>query len=79
MENQSVGKRGFIQQTSKYLKLAEELGALVITHNGQPVLFLQAIHERTVDDLRGFADELRIEGDINEPILPGFDEWEKDE
>ena len=78
MKNHSIGKRGFIQNTSKYLKLAEEANGLIITHNGKPVLFLKPLKSRTVDDLKGFSETVSITGDINDPILPGFDEWESD-
>ena len=70
-----VGKREFIQHTSKYLKLIEEQdGELVITHHNKPDLVLTKIKLNSFDSLRGFTT-IKVHGDINAPILPGYDEW----
>ena len=71
----SIGKRDFIQHTSKYIKLAETEGSVIITHHNQPTLILRAIKQKSVHDLQGLVKEVHIDGDINEHILPGFDEW----
>ncbi len=69
-----VGKREFIQYTSKYLKWVEEGKELIITHQNKPELVLMKVKEMTFKQMRGFAD-VKIVGDINEHVLPGYDEW----
>ncbi len=70
----TVGKREFIQHTSKYLKLVEKRGGeLVITHQNEPDLLLTKISQKSLQDLKGLI--VKVHGDVNEPILPGFDEW----
>lgn len=70
-----IGKREFIQHTSKYIKWVEEHGSnLVITHHKHPDLVLMKIKPKSVKDLRGLAN-IEVHGDINEPVLPGYDEW----
>lgn len=70
----TVGKREFIQHTSKYLKLVEGQGTeLIITHQNQPDLLITKIKVKTLKDLRGLT--VKVHGDINEPVLPGFEEW----
>lgn len=70
-----VGKREFIQHTSKYLKKAELEDSIIITHNNIPVLELHKLKTKTIDDLKGLIEEIKIVGDINDSILPGIDEW----
>lgn len=71
----AIGKREFIQHTSKYIKWVEEHGAqLVITHHSHPGLVLTKVKVKSLKDLRGTV-QVKIQGDINEPILPGYDEW----
>jgi prevent-host-death family protein len=71
----SIGKREFIQHTSKYLKWVEEHGnELVITHHNRPDMVLTKIKPKSLKDLRGLV-EIKIHGDINEHVLPGYDEW----
>jgi hypothetical protein len=73
--SKTVGKREFIQHTSKYIKWVEEYGAkIVITHHNHPGLVLSKIKLKSFKDLRGLANII-VHGDINEPILPGYDEW----
>jgi len=76
MQNlKTVGKRDFIQHTSKYIKWVEENSAqLVITHHNHPELVLTKIKLKSIKDLRGSVI-IKIHGDINEPVLPGYDEW----
>ncbi len=70
-----IGKREFIQHTSKYLKYVEDEGKeLIITHHNKPDLVLTKIKVMTFKQMRAFAD-VKIHGDINEPVLPGYDEW----
>ncbi len=69
----TVGKREFIQHTSKYLKLVEKRGGeLIITHQNEPDLLLTKITHKSLKDLRGLT--VKVHGDLNEPVLPGFDE-----
>ena len=71
----SIGKREFIQHTSKYIKYVEENGCdLVITHQNVPDLMLTKIKQRSIKDLQG-SYEVNVHGDINEHVLPGYDEW----
>lgn len=71
----AVGKREFIQHTSKYIKWVEEHDSeLVITHQNRPDLILTKIKLKTLKDLRGSVN-IKVYGDINEPVLPGYDEW----
>jgi carbamate kinase len=70
-----VGKREFIQHTSKYLKWVEEQDKeLIITHQNKPDIMLTKIKVKSLKDMQGFAD-IKVHGDINEPVLPGYDEW----
>lgn len=70
-----VGKREFIQHTSKYIKWVEEHGSqLVITHHNHPELVLSKIKFGSLKELRGSVS-VKVHGDINEPVLPGYDEW----
>ena len=71
----SIGKREFIQHTSKYIKFVEEQGQdIVITHHNRPDLVLSKIKVKSLSDLRGTV-KIKIHGDINDPILPGYDQW----
>ncbi len=71
----TIGKREFVQHTSKYIKWVEEHNEeLVITHHNKPELVLLKIKNKTFNDLRGFGD-IKVIGDINEHVLPGYDEW----
>ncbi len=71
----TIGKREFIQHTSKYIKWVEEHGnELVITHQNRPDLVLTKIKIKTLQDMRGSV-VIKIQGDINEHVLPGYDEW----
>jgi antitoxin (DNA-binding transcriptional repressor) of toxin-antitoxin stability system len=70
----TVGKREFIQHTSKYLRLVEKRGdELVITHQNEPDLLLTKITHKSLKDLRGLT--VKVHGDVNEPVLPEFEEW----
>jgi prevent-host-death family protein len=70
-----VGKREFVHHTSKYLKWVETQGEpLVITHHNKPDLVIAKIKSHSFEKMRGFAD-VKVHGDINEPILLGYDEW----
>lgn len=72
--SKTIGKREFIQNTSKYIKWVEEHGPIMITHHNHPGLVLSKIKFKCLKDLRGSV-EVKVHGDINEPILPGYDEW----
>lgn len=76
MQNsKTVGKREFIQHTSKYLKWIEERGSqLIITHHNQPDLILAKIKMKSLKELRGSVI-IKEHGDINEPVLAGYDQW----
>lgn len=68
----TVGKREFIQHTSKYIKWVEEHESqLVITHHNHPELVLAKIKLRSLKELRGSVN-VKVHGNINEPILPGM-------
>jgi len=74
-ESKIIGKREFIQHTSKYIKWVEEhKSVLVITHQNRPVMILSEIKPKTVTGLRKLA-VVKVNGDINEPVLPGYDTW----
>jgi hypothetical protein len=71
----TIGKREFIQHTSKYIKWVEEHGSqLIITHHNQPDLVLTKVRFKSLKDLRGSVN-VTVKGDINDPVLPGYDEW----
>ena len=73
--SKKIGKREFIQHTSKYIKLVEEQGIqLVITHHHHPGLVLTKIRIKSLKDLRGLAT-IKVHGDINEHVLPGYEQW----
>ena len=73
--SKKVCKREFIQHTIKYLKWVEEQNEeLIITHHNEPDLVIMKIKQKSFEDLRGFT-EIKIHGDINEHVLPGYDEW----
>lgn len=76
MQNiKKIGKREFIQYTSKYINWVEKQGSqLVITHQNQPDLLLTKIKVKSLKDMRGVVD-IKVYGDINESVLPGYDEW----
>jgi prevent-host-death family protein len=69
-----VGKREFIQHTSKYLKWVEDNESLVITHRNEPDLVITKIKQKSFEDMRGFT-KIKIHGDINDHVLPGYNEW----
>ena len=71
----SIGKREFVQHTSKYIQWVEESNSeLIITHHKHPELVLSKIKPKQFQDLRGTA-EIKIQGDVNEAVLPGYDQW----
>ncbi len=73
--SKTVGKREFIQHTSKYIKWVEEHGAeIVITHHNHPSLILKKIKLKSLKDLRGSVN-IKVHGDINQPVLQGYNEW----
>jgi antitoxin (DNA-binding transcriptional repressor) of toxin-antitoxin stability system len=73
--SKTIGKRDFIQHTSKYIKWVEEHGTdLVITHHNRPDLILSKIKPKSLKDLRGIVT-IKIHGDVNESVLQGYDEW----
>jgi len=75
MQPKTIGKREFIQHTSKYLKWVEENGKdLVITHHNHPELVLTKIKPKSLKNLRDLVN-LKVHEDVNEPILPGYEEW----
>ncbi len=69
----AVSKRDFIQQTSKFLKIAQSSG-IVITYHRKPCLIIHPVKTKTIDDLQGFT-KVTIKGDINDPILEDFTKW----
>jgi len=70
-----IGKREFIQHTSKYLQCVEHQDLqLIITHQNHPALMLVKIKPLTFNELRGSISIVEHE-DINKHVLPGYDEW----
>jgi hypothetical protein len=70
-----VGKREFIQHTSKYLKWASEQNTeLIITHQNKPDLILTKIKSKSIKDMAGFA-KIKVIGDINDTVLPEINQW----
>lgn len=73
---QEVGKREFAMHISKYLSYVEKTGKeLTITHQNHPTLKLIPLKKRQLHDLKGTLAYCKVKGDINDPILPGFDQW----
>lgn len=71
----SIGKREFVQHTSKYIQWVEDNNSeLIITHHKHPELVLSKIKSHQFQDLRGTA-KITIHGDVNESVLPGYDQW----
>lgn len=70
---QTIGKREFIQNTSLFLKTAEQSG-LIITHHRKPCLLLTPITPKTIHSLRGSIN-VKVKGDINKPILKDYSKW----
>ena len=72
----NVGKREFLLHTSKYLKIVENKGEnVVINHHNKPVLKIIPFKPKKIKDLSGLITHLKIKGDINDHVLPGFDLW----
>ena len=63
-----VGKREFIQHTSKYLGLAGSR-EVIITHHNKACLKIVPLHPRTISDLAGILKNIKIIGDVNAPVL----------
>jgi len=71
-----VGKREFTLHTSKYLKRVEQsCEEIVITHQNKPTLKIVPIKPKKVKSLSGLITKYEIVGDINDPIIPGYDLW----
>jgi carbamate kinase len=71
----TIGKREFIQHTSKYLKWVEEQNEeLIITHQNKPDLVLIKLKPKSFEDMQGFT-KIKVHGDINAHVLPGCDKW----
>ena len=71
----TIGKREFIQQTSKYLKMAEKEGDIVITHQKKPKLHLSPIKKKSIKDLQGLIKAVKSKDDINDPVFPEYTQW----
>ncbi len=70
-----ITKHEFVQHTTKYLGLCEKEGEIIITHHNQPRLVLAPIKIKSIQNLRGLLDDIKIHDDINDPVLPGYDTW----
>lgn len=71
-----VGKQEFTLHTSKYIKKAEKNGEeIIITCKNRPTLKLISIKPKKITDLFGTISKYKVNGDINDPIFPGYDEW----
>jgi len=75
MKKPMISKKEFIHNTSRYLKLAQEQGGLVITHRNSPALELVPVKKKSIKDLKGLLTEVKVEGDINDPAFEDFDKW----
>lgn len=72
----TIGKRDFLHHASQYLKGVEATGTvLVITTRGVPSLQISPVKKKSISNLRGLIKEKVDQDQINEPILPGFDQW----
>lgn len=71
----TIGKREFIQKTSKYLKMAENESDIVITHQKKPRLHLSPIKKKSIKDLKGLIKTVKSKGNINEPVFPEYTKW----
>lgn len=73
----TTGKRAFTLKTSRFLKQVEKTKEpLVITDRGEPVLILEVFRKEKIENLAGFIKDVKVKGDINDPILPPFNEWD---
>lgn len=73
--SKQVGKREFIQHTSRYLQwIDDEHSSLIITHRHKPDLIITKICTKKLSDLTGSVT-MTIFDDINDQILPGYDVW----
>lgn len=72
----TIGKRDFLHHASQYLKEVETQGkVLVISTRGVPSLQISPVKKKKVSNLRGLIKGKLDQDKINEPILPGFDQW----
>ncbi|OGT53909.1 MAG: hypothetical protein A3F17_02800 [Gammaproteobacteria bacterium RIFCSPHIGHO2_12_FULL_41_15] len=69
----TVSKRDFIQNTSKFLKVAEKFG-IVLTYHRKPCLVIKPIKPKSIYDLKDFTT-VTFKGDINEPVLEDLSTW----
>jgi len=71
-----VGKRDFLLNTSKYLSLVEKKGLpLIVNHRNKPVIKITPLKPKAIKDLAGLIKQIKIKGNINDPIFPGYDSW----
>ena len=71
-----LGKREFLHHASQYLKEVEANGIeLIITNHGAETIKIIPAKQKAIDDLRGIIPHVHADGDINDPVLPGFDKW----
>jgi len=72
----TIGKRDFLHHASQYLKEVETQGkVLVISTRGVPSLQISAVKRKKISNLRGLIKGKVDQELINEPILPGMDQW----
>ena len=70
-----ITKHEFVQHTSKYLKMSEKTGMIIITHHNKPALCLVPYKAKTIYDLKSLLSGCKIHGDLNDHVLPGYDTW----
>lgn len=70
-----IRKRDFIQHTSRYLKLAEAEGKIIITHHNKPTLEVKMLKPKSIRELKGLIKEIDDQNDITDQELLGYDEW----
>jgi len=71
-----LGKREFLHHASQYLNDVEKNGSdIIITNRGSESVRIVPVRSKSITDLQGLVSTIKVEGDINAPILPGYDEW----
>jgi len=71
-----LGKREFLHHASQYLKEVENKGIdLIITSRGAESVRISPVRDKSIHDLSGLIKDVKVEGDLNDPVLSGYDEW----
>ena len=74
--NTTIGKRDFLHHASQYLKEIEASGrSIVIATRGVPSIKISPITQNAISHLRGIIKKKEGLKNINDPILPEYDQW----